>query len=411
MRLLFVVQRYGVDVPGGAERCVREYARRLVARGHDVHVLTSCARSYVDWANHYPTGPEVIEGVTVHRLPVSWPRPHHRFEEANNRVVGSLVAGHRVPRYFQESWMHLMGPTTPSIEPWIAEHADEFDVAIVYTYLYFTAWRSMAALAGRVPTVFHPTAHAEPYLGLELFDEVFRGCDAFGFLTEEEGELVATRFGRTTATKPSVVTGIGVELSGPTGGDISQPEIVEFRHRFGIGDRPYIVYVGRVDPNKGTGELFQFFSVYKNRRPGPLALVVIGENVAELPPHADVVITGFVDDAVAGAGLAGADVFVHPSYFESFSMVLTEAWAHRRAALVQGGCPVLVGQCARSGGGLAYNGYQEFEAALDALLGDPALRKAVGERGRTYVEQRYEWGPLLGRYEQFLESVATGFGP
>ena len=406
MRLLFVIQRYGEDVPGGAERCVREYARRLAARGHDVHVLTSCARSYVDWANHYPEGVEMIEGVVVHRLPVSWPRPHHRFEEANNRVVGSLVAGHRVPRYFQESWMHLMGPTIPGLDRWIVDHQAEFDVAIVYTYLYFTAWRALAVLAGRVPIVFHPTAHAEPYLGLDLFDEPFRQCDALGFLTEEEGDLVATRFGPTAARKPSLVTGIGVELIGAMGGEVGSAAVAAFRHRFGVGNRPYLVYVGRVDPNKGTGELFQFFATYKNRRPGPLALVVIGETVAELPAHADVVITGFVEDETAAAGLAGAEVFVHPSYFESFSMVLTEAWAQRRPALVQGGCPVLVGQCARSGGGLPYNGYEEFEAALDALLGDEGLRAALGSRGRAYVEERYAWDPLLTRYEGFLETVA-----
>ena len=153
MRLLFLVQRYGTDVPGGAERCCREFARRLADRGHDVQVLTSCARSYFDWANHYPEGSEVIEGVTVHRLPVSWPRPHHRFEEANNRVIGSLLLGAPVPRYVQESWMHLMGPMTPDLEPWILEHGATFDVAIVYTYLYFTAWKGLAVLAGRVPTV------------------------------------------------------------------------------------------------------------------------------------------------------------------------------------------------------------------------------------------------------------------
>ena len=392
-------------MPGGAERCCREYARRLAARGHDVHVLTSCARSYVDWANHYPEGQEIIEGVTVHRLPVSWPRPHHRFEEANNRVIGALLQGRPTPRYAQESWMHLMGPTTPGLEGWIEAHAAEFDVAIVYTYLYFTAWKGLATLAGRVPTVFHPTAHAEPYLGLELFDDQFWSADALGYLTEEEAALVAGRFGPVVAAKPSLVAGIGVEVEGPLGGDVPAPATAAFRHRFGIGDRPFLVYVGRVDPNKGTGELLEFFAAYKRRRPGPLALVVIGENVQSLPAHSDVVITGFVDDEIAAAGLSASDVFVHPSYFESFSMVLTEAWAHRRPALVQGGSAVMAGQCLRSGGGLPYNGYAEFEAALDMLLGDPALRAALGARGRAYVEARYAWDPLLARYESFLGSV------
>src|SRR5438046_911104 len=69
MELLFVVQRYGREVAGGAEQFCREYATRLVGRGHGVEVLTSCAVSYVDWANAFPAGDELIDKVLVHRLP------------------------------------------------------------------------------------------------------------------------------------------------------------------------------------------------------------------------------------------------------------------------------------------------------------------------------------------------------
>ena len=399
MKLLFVVQRYGLDVAGGAERCCREFASRLAARGHEVHVLTSCARSYVDWANHYPEGVEVLDGVQVHRLPVSMPRPHHRFGDANNRVMGALLQGRPTPVYVQESWMHLMGPTMPGLTPWIVQYAAEFDVAIFYTYLYFSTWKGLQDAHGRVPTVFHPTAHREPYLALALFDAVFRSADAYGYLTEEEETLVASRFGY---RRRSMVTGIGVDLDAAP----DQRAVAAFRAEHGIGDRPYLAYVGRVDPNKGTGELFGYFELYKQRNPGPLALVVIGEALTEVPAHPDIVVTGFVDLEVMNAGVAGCSALVHPSYYESFSMVLTEAWALQRPVIAQGGSDVLVGQCRRSGGGLPYDGYEEFEACVDAIVGDPQLAAALGARGRAFVEDRYEWTSLLERYEVFLEAVA-----
>jgi hypothetical protein len=56
MRILYVVQRYGEDVAGGAEQHASAFAERLVARGHEVTVLTSCAPSYVDWASAFQTG-------------------------------------------------------------------------------------------------------------------------------------------------------------------------------------------------------------------------------------------------------------------------------------------------------------------------------------------------------------------
>ena len=63
MRLLFVVQRYGHEVAGGAEQHCREFATRLAARGHHVEVATSCARNYQDWANWYPEGQSELDGV------------------------------------------------------------------------------------------------------------------------------------------------------------------------------------------------------------------------------------------------------------------------------------------------------------------------------------------------------------
>jgi glycosyltransferase involved in cell wall biosynthesis len=178
-----------------------------------------------------------------------------------------------------------------------------------------------------------------------------------------------------------------------------------FRAAYRLGDRPYLLFVGRVDPNKGSEELHDFFAAYKTRNPGDLALVILGERVGELAPHPDVVMTGFVDEATRRGAVTGALAVVVPSYFESFSMVLTEAWAERKAALVQGWCDVLAGQARRSGGAIPYRGFAEFEVAVDAILGDPGLAGRLGESGRRYVEDRYRWADVLDRYERQLRLV------
>lgn len=394
MRLLFVVQRYGLQVAGGAELCCRHYATRLAARGHEVEVLTTCALSYVDWANALPAGTEVLDGVTVHRLPVLAPRNNVLFGPLNGRVV----AGRKpIPLHLQEAWMRGQGPLVVDIEPWLRERAASYDTAVFFTYLYYTTWAGLPAAAGRTPTVLHPTAHDEPPLYLPLFDNVFRLPHAFGFLTEEEGDLVNRRF---RVDRPSEVVGIGVDL------DASGDEAA-FRDAFDLGDRPYVAYVGRLDPHKGTDELYDFFDAYKRRRGGSLALVVVGEPVKPAPVRDDLVVTGFVDEAVKRGALAGALALVHPSYFESFSMVLTEAWAQRRPALVQGRCEVLAGQARRSGGAIPYEGFAQFEAALDLLVDDADLRDELGAAGRRYVEDRYEWDRVLDRYEDLLDLAAA----
>ena len=56
MRLLYSVQRYGPEIIGGSEAACRSFAEQLAARGHQVEVVTSCARAYTDWANEYEPG-------------------------------------------------------------------------------------------------------------------------------------------------------------------------------------------------------------------------------------------------------------------------------------------------------------------------------------------------------------------
>jgi glycosyltransferase involved in cell wall biosynthesis len=271
---------------------------------------------------------------------------------------------------------------------------------VFFTYLYWSTWAGLPAASGLLPTVLHPTAHDEPPLYLQVFDQVFHQPAGFGFLTPEEAALVERRF---RVRRPSITSGVGIEL---TDAELAASGSA-FRARHGLGDAPYLLYLGRLDPHKGTVELHSFFTAYKARHPGPLKLVVVGQAVHPLPPHDDVVLTGWVDEAEKHEALAGATALVHPSYFESFSLVLGEAWAHGKPALVQGRCDVLDGQVRRSGGGLPYRGFGEFEAALELLESDERLRRRLGAAGRSYVEATYRWADVLGGYERFLERLAV----
>ncbi|MGH9072822.1 MAG: glycosyltransferase, partial [Acidimicrobiales bacterium] len=290
MKLLFVVQRYGAEVAGGAEQCCRQFASRMAGRGHDVEVLTSAALSYMDWADHYPTGTDAVGPVIVHRLGVRRPRDHRIFGPLNQRVVHGVT---RPPLHLQREWMREQGPDLPGLVPWLEGNAAGYDVVVFFTYLYQTTFAGLPVAARLAPTLLHPTAHDEPPLYLPLFDFVFRQPDAFGFLTEEEAALVERRF---RVARPSSVVGIGVDLeeeNGPPGPGAAE---AAFRAAFGLGERPYVLFLGRVDPHKGSDELYDFFVTYRRRHAGDLALVVLGEPVKPMPFHPDVVMTGFVDE-------------------------------------------------------------------------------------------------------------------
>jgi glycosyltransferase involved in cell wall biosynthesis len=393
MRVLFVVQRYGEDIAGGAEQHARAFAERLAERGHGVSVLTTCASSYVDWGNTFPTGWVDINGVSVNRIPVALARNPHLFGPFNARMSGARMR----PLTLQRDWMQMQGPYAPGIVPWLRRNARGFDVVVFITYLYWTTWAGLRECAGVVPTLLHSTAHDEPPLRLSIFEEVLRGPDEFVFLTPEEGDLVHDRF---PGSPPGDVVGIGVEMDHRGDADA-------FRRRYALGADPYLLYVGRVDPAKGAAELIDYFVNYKNRNPGDLRLVLLGERLVDVPARDDIVVTGFVDEATRNDALAGTLALVHPSYFESFAMVLTEVFAQSRPALVQGHCSVLNGHAHRSGGAIPYNGFAEFEAAVDALVAAPELADALGRAGRSYVEREYDWDVVMARYERVLERVTS----
>jgi glycosyltransferase involved in cell wall biosynthesis len=152
--------------------------------------------------------------------------------------------------------------------------------------------------------------------------------------------------------------------------------------------------------------LASYFATYKERRPGPLALVLVGPVAYELPPHPDVVVTGTVPEPDKWDIVHDALVSVSPSALESFSLVVVEAWVDRVPVVVNASCGPTREHCERSGGGLWFGSYPEFESVLDRLLADADLRRELGRRGRLYVDTHFQWPVLIRRYEQFLEGVA-----
>jgi len=152
-RILFVVQRYGREVAGGAELHCREFATRLAGRGHHVEVLTSRATSADGWDNVYPAGDEELDGVTVHRLGVDAPRNNAAFETMTAEVLWS---GAPPSLAEQEEWRLLQGPTLPGLAPWLEAHAQGFDVVVHFSYLFATTWAGLPVSGRAAPRCCTP---------------------------------------------------------------------------------------------------------------------------------------------------------------------------------------------------------------------------------------------------------------
>jgi glycosyltransferase involved in cell wall biosynthesis len=374
VKLVFVTPRYGTEVIGGAETAARMLAERLCRRpGWEVEVLTSCALDHLTWENTEPAGTTVVNGVTVRRFPTASKRTLDYFElDAKLRVApqrASLAEARR--------WVALNGPMCPGLVDAVA--GSDADVIACYPYLFATTVDAIAVAPA--PVVLHPAAHDEPALYLPAFRRSFRDIDGLVYHTRAERDLMEDVF--RVGARPQVVLGLGV------------------------GDRPYLCYLGRVDEHKGCGMLADYFAEYKARHPGDLALAFVGPVSARAPDHPDMVVTETVSEADKWDILAGAQVMVTPSAYESFSLVVLEAWTLGVPVLVNGACAATMEHCSRSGGGLWFDSYRSFEATVDRLAGDPGLRAALGDAGRRYTARNYLWPAIIDRYTAFLSEVVA----
>ena len=316
------------------------------------------------------------------------------FAEIVSRLDG---LGNRATDSLQHSWAWLQGPDVPDLQATIERHAPHHDVAVFFTYLYGTTRVGIAAAAGLLPTALVPCAHAEPPLRWRVNRRTFELADRRLFLTTEEAELVSAAF---PDRVPSHTVGLGTDvgLHAPT-----DAAVAAFRREYGLGERPYLVSVGRVDPNKGSDWLADVHIAWRRlTTSADIPLVFVGDPVHPLPASPDLIVTGFVSAETREAAISGSLALVHPSPYESFALTLIETWGLGRPVLVHRDSPVLAGQVRRSRGGLTFDGLDTYDVAVDALARRPGLADTLGAVGEAYVTEHYRWEPVLDRWEQAL---------
>jgi glycosyltransferase involved in cell wall biosynthesis len=387
VKVAFVVPRYGTSVVGGAETAARQFAERLVSQmGWEVEVLTSTADDFVTWAEAFEPGEEVVNGVKVRRFPSTAGRDpsFHPFSAA------LLADPSRASLSDAERWVDLQGPVVPALTQ--AAAGSDADAVIFYPYLYYPTVRSIQRVPA--PTILHPAAHDEPALRLPVFPAVFAAADGLVFQTAAERDLVQRTFA--VASRRQLLVGLGVD----------DPDRIPGR---APADRPpYLLCLGRVDTHKGVPLLVSLFAAYKERHGGHLRLVFAGPVVDAPPARPDIDVLGAVPEPEKWTLLEEAVALVAPSPYEAFSLAVAEAWSARTPVMVNRACRATVEHCLRSGGGLPFAGFGEFEAIVDRLAGDEGAARRLGSRGRAYVDQWFRWPRVIERYSDFVVSVSAG---
>jgi glycosyltransferase involved in cell wall biosynthesis len=381
-----VVQRYGTEVDGGSETLCRQVAERL-AESASVEVLTTTAVDYLTWKNELPAGVTERGGVRVRRFPVASRRWVRSFGRLSERL-------YRSPHTIEDElgWMIRQGPRTPELLTYLKESRARFDAFVFFTYLYYPTYFGLPLVAGK--SVLVPTLHDEPPARFDIFRALFWLPRAFVWNTPEERDLAREMFG---IDDDGEVAGIGIDSPAGQTAD-------GFRRRHGLGE--FLLYIGRLDVWKGIPKLLEHFARYRAERVPDLTLVLAGKPHMKLPTQAGVVHVGFLEEAEKMQALASAAATIIPSPFESLSVVALESWAVGTPVAANAQSRAVVGQCTRSGAGLAYSTYEEFRSVLDRLRSSEG--RALGDKGRRFVAEQCSWDRVVGVYQRAIERASRG---
>ncbi len=376
MKILNVFYNMDPVSGGGAAERTFQMSRYLVRTGAECVVLTTDV-------GMTPERQEALAGVEVVALPY-FNRRFYIPRFSSLRRMKNLVESVDV--------IHLMGH-------WTAIN--------VLTYLF-------ARRLG-TPYVVCPAGSLLIFGRSKWLKRLFRWLIGARIVREAEGHIAISpneipQFG-TYGVEADRVT---VIPNGIDPEDFVSKDASGFRDRYDLGDRPIVLFVGRLSPEKGPDLLLDAFWRAGGERVDDYLLVFAGPDggmLSKLRATAErrglkdrVRFLGFVGGAAKSDAYHAADLLVIPSRREAMSIVVLEAGAAGTPVLLTDQCGF--DEVAEIGGGRVVPASAEgLEEGLTAILDNPEELGEMGDRLRRFTEAGFTWDSIADRHLDLYASI------
>lgn len=374
MKILNVTVLLDAASGGGTAERTFQLSRSLVAKGHDVTVLTTDIGLTEERIAS-------LTGVTVVGLPCLL----KRFFVVLPRLflISALVK--------RADAIHLMG---------------HWNLLNVIVFMAATLWGKPYAVcpAGEL-RVFGRSSLLKRLFNRLVGYRIIRGASAWIAITADEN-VQYEQYG-VPPEKVSVIP------NGIVAKDLLVEESTDILGRVGVTPKNYILFMGRLNPIKGPDLLLGAFARAALRYP-ELKLVFAGPDGGLLEAlKIKVGASGLAGRVIFAGYVAGGDkatlyrqarLLVIPSRHEAMSIVVLEAGVVSVPVLLTDQCGF--DDVQRTGGGMVVEASMDpIEHGLIQLMDSPELLPEMGERLHRMVMGKYTWEIAVQRHEQLFAAV------
>jgi glycosyltransferase involved in cell wall biosynthesis len=360
---------------GGIERHVEELGARLVARGHKVTVFCRSNYSRAGLGSH--------RGMQLRSMPTVGTKHLDAIVHSGLATLGAMAASFDVLHY------HAIGPGMLAVLP-----------------RYLSRSRVVVTVHGRDDERGKWGRGAKAVLGVAGWLSA-RVPDATIVVGQHLERYYREAHGRRVVYVPN---GVHAARRRPADATLT---------RLGLLPGRYLLFVGRLVPEKAPDQLLQAF----RRLPGDQRLVLAGDSsftdgftdglreLAAGDPR--VVLAGYAYDAELQELYSNAAAFVLPSLLEGLPLTLLDAASYRLPVVASSIPPHLeVLGSAGPGRRLHRPGDEdELLAALGQVLADPRAERAGAAKLRDQVVRTYCWDDATERTEAVYRAVLEGDRP
>ncbi len=367
-------------------------------------------------------------------------------QQAGHQVtIATTNADHPRGTYHAPGWDALGGGAVPvyyapvhfaslrvswALATYLRGNLSDFDLVHIHgLYRFPPTYAASLARRQGVPYIVMPHGALDPYLydrsstGRLRFKRLYerwfdlpnlRAAGAIHYTAGEERDRAAFL----NLRAPSFVV--------PNGLDWAQyhtlPARGALRARWGLGEAPLVLFLGRLHFKKGLDLLIPAFDALRRRVPDVQLVIAGPENdnygdqvrgwVRDHALDAAVHFVGPLHGTEVVQAYVDADVFALPSYTENFGMTVVEAMACELPVVISDQVNIHA-EISGAGAGLVTRcDAGEVAQALEILLADADRRRAMGEAGRRLVQARFTWPAIVetltAEYERVIARHRAG---